>query len=76
MPKCWRCDHELICSGNFMASECGFSDSEEDKDAIVTDYSCPHCGTYYQVVDTPESEKEYYKYWNEYWKKHENNESE
>jgi len=60
-----------------MASECGFSDSEEeDRDAIVTDYSCPYCGAYYQVVDTPESEKEHYKYWNEYWKNQENNENE
>jgi hypothetical protein len=55
-----------------MASECGFIDSDDQEDdAIVTDYFCPHCGLFYKVVDTPESEKEYY----EYWKKHENNES-
>lgn len=63
MEKCWRCGHELICSGNFMISDYG-DDLNEDDDAIITNYFCSNCGASYEVTDTPENEKKHYPYWN------------
>ena len=61
---CWRCGRELMCMCNFIASECGYIDEDdEDNDSIVTTYSCPYCGASYEVIDTPEGEKMEYEYW-------------
>lgn len=63
MEKCWRCGHDLICSGNFMISDMEIDSLDENDDAIITDYLCPNCGAQYTVTDTPENDKQYYPYW-------------
>lgn len=66
MYKCFRCGHDLIIGGNNMLSEImDEDDMPEDEDVIVTNMSCPHCGAYYEVYDTPESGKRLYPYWKE-----------
>ena len=60
--KCMRCGHDLIIGGNIMLSDIGVADNDED-DAMVTNMTCPYCGAYYEVTDTPESEKCHYPYW-------------
>ena len=62
--KCMRCGHDLIIGGNVMLSDIGIADCDED-DAMVTNLTCPHCGAYYEITDTPESEKPNYPHWNE-----------
>lgn len=60
--KCMRCGHDLIIEGNVMLSDIGAADCDEE-DAMVTYMTCPHCGAYYEVTDTPDSEKPNYPYW-------------
>ena len=57
-----RCNHSLILLGNTMLSDAGLADCDED-DAMITDAKCPYCGAFYEITDTPESEKKNYKYW-------------
>ena len=49
MGKCFYCGHEVIWNSDFNADECGYDD-EDYKDRIVTFYTCPFCGTEYEVV--------------------------
>ena len=66
MYKCFRCGHDLIIGGNHMLSEVMCDDTmTEDEDAMVTNATCPHCGAYYELYDTPEADKGCYPYWKE-----------
>jgi hypothetical protein len=47
-----------------MLSDIGVADCDEN-DAMVTNMTCPFCGAFYEVTDTPESEKSNYPYWND-----------
>ena len=58
-----RCGHDLIISGNYMLSDLN-EDLGEDDDAMVTNAHCPYCGASYEIVDTPQSERKNYPYWN------------
>ena len=61
--KCFRCSHELILLGNHMLSDIeGDDDMSTFDDAIVTIAQCPYCGASYEIMDTPESERENYDY--------------
>ena len=59
-----RCSHDLIISGNYMLSDLNEDLGEEDDDAMVTNAHCPYCGASYEIVDTPQSERKNYPYWN------------
>jgi len=61
--RCWRCGKKLICSGNFMISDWEGVEMNDDDDAMITDYICPHCGAEYSITDVPESMKKNYPYW-------------
>jgi RNase P subunit RPR2 len=41
--KCWHCDTELIWGGDHDIEE------ENDQFCMVTNLSCPNCGTYVEV---------------------------
>ena len=58
-----RCGHDLIISGNYMLSDLNEDLGEED-DVMVTNAHCPYCGASYEIVDTPQSERKNYPYWN------------
>ena len=50
--KCWHCNTELIWSGDHDIEE------ESDEFCMVTNLSCPECGSYVEVYlpkDDPES---------------------
>jgi DNA-directed RNA polymerase subunit RPC12/RpoP len=64
MEKCMRCSHDLIINGNYMLSDLNEDLGEEDDDVMVTNAHCPHCGASYEIVDTPQSERKNYPYWN------------
>lgn len=57
-----RCGHDLIIGGNVMLSDECLVERDED-DAMITNMTCPNCGAYYEVMDTPDSEKPNYPYW-------------
>jgi DNA-directed RNA polymerase subunit RPC12/RpoP len=61
--KCMRCGHDLIISGNYMLSDLN-EDLVEDDDTMITNATCPYCGASYEIVDTPQSERKTYPYWN------------
>jgi len=57
--KCFRCGHELCIEGNEMID---LFDGEE----VMNTYAhCLYCGASYELMETPESEKKNYPYWNE-----------
>lgn len=65
--NCFRCGHELILLGNHMLSEAEGDDTmNADDDAMITTAQCPYCGAFYEVMETPESEKENYAYFKDY----------
>ena len=62
---CMRCGHDLILGGNFMLSDIDGEELPEEDDAMVTNATCPYCGAYYELYDTPLSERCNYPYWKE-----------
>lgn len=46
--RCFQCGHELIWDSDYMQSDIGMVAEDED-DAIVQCYTCPECGTSYEV---------------------------
>jgi hypothetical protein len=39
-------------------------DLGEEDDTMITNATCPYCGASYEIVDTPQSERKNYPYWN------------
>ena len=64
-PKCFQCGHELVWQSDYMKSEVGYIDSNnEEDDGVVSCYDCPNCGTHYEVIEPDKEEKDeldYYK---------------
>ena len=54
---CILCGTELILGGNNMLSDFDDTISEED-DCMVTNATCPKCGTMYEMTDAPSSNTE------------------
>lgn len=48
MGKCFYCGHEVRWESDFNGDEVYGEDSEH-KDSVVSYYTCPHCGAFYEV---------------------------
>ena len=64
MCKCFKCNHELIITGNSMLSDYYECDTEDD-DTLISYMTCPNCGMQYEVTDTPKSEEKDFPYYSE-----------
>lgn len=58
MQTCFYCGHELIWGGNNSRDEMAI----DDKEGIVDNLSCPHCGAFYEAYQTPFEDEEHYPY--------------
>ena len=64
--NCFRCGHEVVWSSDFMKSECGYAEDYDDpNDGLVSYFTCPYCGTRYELVEPDEEEKSDYPYYKE-----------